>query len=241
MFKQGGREFTASGDLFVLGANAFYSPFILLKSGIGGHGIGRYLSEKALVKFEVYLKGLKHFDGGTATTCLNTSLLDGEHRRTRGGVTLYFENRFYYGLRPEFGRWRELLPITCYVEDIPQESNAVTLGSGEMPALESFAFSDYALKSIDSIADALPKILSHLPVEDIRYRGYWPTLGHIQGTLRMGTSSTNSVVDRDLVHHSLRNLVIVGSSTFPTTGSVNVSLTVAALSLRSADQLTRSS
>lgn len=240
LFKQGEREFTVSGDLYVLGANAFYSPFILLRSGIGGPHVGRYLSEKALVKFEVYLKGLKHFDGGTATTCLNTSLLDGEHRRTRGGVTLYFENRFYYGLRPEFGRWRELLPITCYVEDIPQASNAVTVGSGDKPVLESFAFSDYALKSIDATAEALPKLLSHLPVEDIRYRGYWPTLGHIQGTTRMGLSSADSVVDRDLVHHTLRNLVIVGSSTMPSTGSVNVSLTVAALSLRSADRLTRS-
>lgn len=240
MFKQGDREFTVSGDLYVLGANALYSPFILFRSGIGGPHVGRYLCEKALVKFEVYLKGLKHFDGGTATTCLNTSLLDGEHRRTRGAVTLYFENRFYFGLRPDFGRWRELLPISCYVEDIPQESNAVTVGSGDRPVLQSFAFSDYALKSIETLHEALPKLLSHLPVEDIHYRGYWPTLGHIQGTLRMGRSSADSVVDRDLVHHTLRNLVIVGSSTFPTTGSVNVSLTVAALSLRSADHLTRS-
>ena len=240
LFKQGGRDFGVSGDLVVLGANALYSPFILLRSGIGGHGLGRYLSEKALVKFEVYLKGLKHYDGGTATTCFNTSLLDGEHRRTRGAVTLYFENRFIFGVRPEFGRWRELLPISCYIEDIQQESNAVTVGDGDLPLLPHFAFSDYVFKSIDATAEALPKLLSPLPVEDIRYRHFWPTLGHIQGTTRMGRSSANSVVDHELVHHTLRNLVVVGSSTFPTTGSVNVSLTVAALSLRSADRLTRS-
>lgn len=240
MFTQGEREFSASGDLFVLGANALHSPFILLRSDIGGHGVGRYLSEKVLVKFEVHLKGLKHFDGGTATTCFNTSLLDGEHRRTRGAVAVYFENRFYYGLRPEFGRWREILPLSVYIEDIPQEANAVTVGSGNVPLLAHFSFSDYAKNSIAATVGALPKLLSSLPVEDVHYRGYWPTLGHIQGTTRMGLSSADSVVDRDLLHHTLRNLVIVGSSTFPTTGSVNISNTVAALSLRSADRLTGS-
>jgi choline dehydrogenase-like flavoprotein len=240
MFRQGEREFSATGDLYVLGANAIYSPFILLRSGLGGPFVGRYLCEKMLAKFEVYLKGLKHFDGGTGTTCLNTSLLDGEHRRTRGAVALYFENRFIFGVRPEFGRWREVLPITCYIEDIPQESNAVTADGGDMPTLQPFAFSDYAQRSVDSTAQALPGLLSSLPVEHIHYRGLWPTLGHIQGTTRMGFSKADSVVDRDLVHHTLRNLVIVGTSTFPTTGSVNIATTVAALSLRSADHLTRS-
>jgi choline dehydrogenase-like flavoprotein len=241
LFRSGGRDFAASGDLFVLGANAIFSPYILLRSGIGGHGVGRYLSEKLYVHTEVNLKGLKHFDGGTATTCFNTSLLDGEHRRTRGSVVMYVENRFIYGLRPEFGRWREIMPVSLYIEDIPQETNAVSVGEGDMPVLEHFSFTDYAWKSLTASLEVLPDLLNPLPVESVEYKQIWPTLGHIQGTTRMGLSSADSVVDGDLVHHSLRNLVIVGSSTFPTTGSVNIALTVAALSLRSADRLTRSS
>jgi choline dehydrogenase-like flavoprotein len=240
LFRSGQREFMASGDLFVLGANAIYSPYILLRSGIGGHGVGRYLSEKLLAKYEVSLKGLKHFDGGTATTCLNTSLLDGDHRRSRGAAVVYFENRFIFGLRPEFGRWRECLPLSVYIEDIPQETNNVSLGQGDLPVLEHFSFTDYAYRSVRATLEALPELLSPLPVERVDFDQFWPTLGHIQGTTRMGLSSADSVIDSDLVHHTLRNLVIVGSSTFPTTGTVNIALTVAALSLRSADRLTRS-
>lgn len=240
LFRNQGREFAVAGDLFVLGANALFSPHILLRSGIGGHGIGQYLSEKMLGYIEVKLDGLKHFDGGTATTCFNTSLLDGEHRRTRGAVTLFIENRFVHGLRTEFGRWREVLPIGFYVEDIPQASNGIALGDGDLPLLERFSYSDYARKSRSAMLDALPDVLSSLPVESIELKEMRPANGHIQCTTRMGSSSADSVVDRDLVHHTLRNLVIVGSSTMPTTGSVNPSLTVAALSLRAADRLTRS-
>ena len=240
LFRQGQREFAASGDLFVLGANAIYSPYILMRSGIGGHGVGRYLCEKMYVHVEAKLNGLKHFDGGTGTTCFNTSLLDGEHRRTRGAVALYFENRFSYGLRSEFGRWREVLPISFYVDDIPQEANGISLGDGDRPVIEHFSYTDYAHLAIKATLEALPDILSPLPVESIEFRDVSSTLGHIQCTTRMGLSNADSVIDRDLVHHTLRNLVVVGTSTFPSTGSVNPSLTVAALSLRSADRLTRS-
>ena len=53
----------------------------------------------------------------------------------------------------------------------------------------------------------------------------------------MGTGIDNSVVDSDLVSHAVRNLVVVGTSTFPTSGSVNPTLTAAAMSLRSAERL----
>jgi choline dehydrogenase-like flavoprotein len=109
-----------------------------------------------------------------------------------------------------------------------------------LPLLESFSYTEYAKKSIGAMLDALPEILRPLPVESIELKEMVPATGHIQCTTRMGSSSDDSVVDRDLVHHTLRNLIIVGSSTFPTTGSVNPSLTIAALSLRAADRLTRS-
>lgn len=51
----------------------------------------------------------------------------------------------------------------------------------------------------------------------------------------MGLDPSNSVVDVRQIHHRLRNLVVVGSSVFPTCPPANPSLTVAALSLRSAN------
>jgi choline dehydrogenase-like flavoprotein len=68
----------------------------------------------------------------------------------------------------------------------------------------------------------------------IRYMG----AGHIAGTCRMGAvDDDTSVVDSNLRSWDLANLYIVGSSVFPTLGTANPTLTIAALSLRLADHL----
>ena len=61
--------------------------------------------------------------------------------------------------------------------------------------------------------------------------------GHIMGTTRMGTSQSNSVVDRDCRVHGYDNLWVAGSSVFPTGGCANPTLTIIALVLRLADTL----
>ncbi len=76
-----------------------------------------------------------------------------------------------------------------------------------------------------------------LPVEDAIVKYGTGTEGHIQGTTPMGDDPGASVVDRHLVHHRVRNLLVLGSSTFPTCPPANPTLTIAALSLWSARQL----
>jgi choline dehydrogenase-like flavoprotein len=61
--------------------------------------------------------------------------------------------------------------------------------------------------------------------------------GHTMGTTRMGTSRTNSVVDRDCRVHGYANLFVAGSSVFATGGYANPTLTIVALSLRLADTI----
>ena len=61
--------------------------------------------------------------------------------------------------------------------------------------------------------------------------------GHIMGTTRMGTSQSNSVVDRDCRVHGYDNLFVAGSSVFPTGGYASPTLTIVSLSLRLADTL----
>ena len=53
----------------------------------------------------------------------------------------------------------------------------------------------------------------------------------------MGDDPKNSVVDKYCRTHDHANLYIAGSSVMPTVGTVNVTLTLAALALRLADQL----
>jgi choline dehydrogenase-like flavoprotein len=53
----------------------------------------------------------------------------------------------------------------------------------------------------------------------------------------MGHDPKDSVVDTDCRTHDHKNLFIASSAVMPTVGSVNCTLTIAALSLRIADTL----
>ncbi|MFN2598583.1 MAG: GMC family oxidoreductase [Pyrinomonadaceae bacterium] len=61
--------------------------------------------------------------------------------------------------------------------------------------------------------------------------------GHLMGTYRMGTDPASSVVDRNQRAHDHDNLYLLGSGTFPTTGTANPTLTIAALALLAADAM----
>ena len=76
--------------------------------------------------------------------------------------------------------------------------------------------------------------MSPLPVENIRVKAPNSTEFHILGTAVMGHDPESSVVDRNLLHHRVRNLFVLGSSAFPTASPANPTLTLSALSLRAA-------
>ena len=66
-----------------------------------------------------------------------------------------------------------------------------------------------------------------------RYQYYGA--GHVVGTCRMGDDPARSVVNADLRSWDHDNLYILGSSTFPTVATANPTLTIAALTLRTAE------
>jgi choline dehydrogenase-like flavoprotein len=61
--------------------------------------------------------------------------------------------------------------------------------------------------------------------------------GHIMGTTRMGSDPKTSVVDKDQRSWDHKNLFMLGSGNFPTTGTANPTLTLAALALWAADTI----
>ena len=67
----------------------------------------------------------------------------------------------------------------------------------------------------------------------------WNTAAHIMGTCLMGVDPSDSVVDRWGRAHDVPNLWIVGSSVFPTSATANPTLTLAALTLRTAEAIDR--
>jgi choline dehydrogenase-like flavoprotein len=236
-FRHGGKEHVVTGDLFVLGANGIQSAAIMLRSDLGGEFVGRGLHESYGWSFEAYLDGVDNFDGSTITTGLNFGLYDGAHRSEYAAALVYFENRWPHGLRPEKGRLRQTLPIIVVTEDLLDQENFVSLDENENAYVNYKGPAGYAVEGMARAREKLPELLAPLPVEKIADRGQRRTESHVQGTLRMGTDPSGSVVDRDMIHHKLRNLVVVGTSTFASCSCANPSLTAAALSLRAASRI----
>jgi choline dehydrogenase-like flavoprotein len=84
------------------------------------------------------------------------------------------------------------------------------------------------------------RLMEHLRNEnDEAWRSLTGGGWHHMGTTRMSDNPKRGVVNRDCRLHQLENLYVAGSSCFPTSGAVNPTLTIVALSLRLADHLKR--
>jgi choline dehydrogenase-like flavoprotein len=233
-----------TGDLFVLGASAMFNPHILLRSGFTHPLIGRRLHEQMPVYVTLDMKGVKCYNGSTVLSGLGYLFYDGEHRRDHAACMIEtWSSPFAYrpddALRLERGRWNERLMLGFLFEDLPSDDNRVTVSSHN-PRLAHAHFgeySDYAKRAADRIPQMIDKLAEALPIERLVGTSLGTTAAHIQGTVVMGNDPATSVVDRHLVHHQYRNLLVLGSSAYPTASPAYPSLTVSALSLWAADHL----
>lgn len=90
---------------------------------------------------------------------------------------------------------------------------------------------------MDKIPEMVKALAKALPIESIESISMGRTTTHIQGTVVMGNNPATSVVDRHLVHHQIRNLLVLGASAYPTAGLAYPTLMLSALSLLAADYL----
>lgn len=235
-YREGKADRKASGDLIVLGANALVNPYLMLRSGIEHPLLGKRLHEQVSMFVHVDLNGVDNFGGSTVISGLGYNFYNGEHRRDRAACLMESWNK-PSEFRYEKGKWRQLMKVRLIFEDLPSDENCVKLNPAapDRPIAYFKDFSNYAKRSIDAMEGQMAKFLSPLPVERIDYdRTLASTENHIMGTTVMGTSVTESVVDRHLIHHELRNLLVLGSGAFPMCSPANPSLTISALSLWSA-------
>ncbi len=230
-------EVYIKGDLFFLGANALFNPFLLMKSGIDNPLTGKGLSEQHSLLVDIFLEGLDNFQGSTAMTGHGYMLYDGAHRSEQPAVLLETWNIPI--IRNERGKWRKRLVMKAIFEDIPMEQNYVHYDKALPDKPQTFfsGRSDYLKRGMESLEERLQPVLSALPVESYRIISRDQTESHIIGTTPMGTGRDNSVIDRHLVHHDVRNLVVGGSGAYPSMTPSNPTLTLATLSLWSADKL----
>lgn len=242
-YLQDGTAKSATGDLIVLGANAIFNPHILLRSGFDHPLIGRRLHEQMAVSVTIDLKGVKCYNGSTLLSGLGYLFYEGEHRRDHAACLIEtwnspFAQRIADTLRLEPGRWNERMILSFLFDDIPSERNTVKVSASNprRPAVHFTDYSDYAKKGAQQIPRMLDKLSEALPIERF-VSAALTSASHIQGTVVMGSDPATSVVDRHLIHHQCRNLLVLGASAFPMASPAYPTLTVSALSLWAADHL----
>jgi choline dehydrogenase-like flavoprotein len=133
--------------------------------------------------------------------------------------------------------------LASLIEQLPDPQNRVTLDAHErdvygvpLPRL-AYRLGAYVQAGLSAARDAHAEIFGLLGATEIQHRDVAEGAGHIIGTARMGSDPKSSVVDADLRSHDHPNLFILGSAVFPTSATANPTLTIAALSLRAADQV----
>ncbi len=224
-----GTETRIAADRVALGANAIFNAAILLRSGLTGPALGRYLNEQTSVTLEVDVAVPNYF-GGTSITGCCYGLYDGPHRSQRAAVLVGNFNA-PAGLRHEPGRWTERMKIKFIAEDLPQADNRVELAIDGSVHLSWVGHSDYAFAGLAAAKNNLGEILP-FAIERVVSETSAATEAHIQGTHRMGNDPTTSVVDGQLRYHGVAGLFALGSGAFPSCPPANPTLTLSALSLR---------
>jgi choline dehydrogenase-like flavoprotein len=230
-YRHGPREDTAAADIVLLGANGIFNPALLLRSGFHHPQLGRNLHEQGGFRARVHLDGIDNFQGSSYRSALNYALYDGPHRRAYAACMIEHAN--VAPLRPEFGRWRQVMELSATVEALPDSRNRVLQEENQdMPTVLFQGYGDYHDRGAAAAKAALARILAPLPVERIEITAESVTTkSHIQGTTVMGNDPRESVIDRTLRHHQIRNLFVLGSGAFPTGAPANPTLTICALSL----------
>ena len=127
-----------------------------------------------------------------------------------------------------------------HVEDLPDETNAVSLDpaltdSDGLPAAKiSYVTSENTHRSLDF---ALNRALEAHEAAGatkawVTHRNF--SSGHNLGTAKMGNDPTSSVVNRFGQSHDVANLYVVDGSVFPTSTATNPTATICALAKRTA-------
>jgi choline dehydrogenase-like flavoprotein len=199
------------------------------------------LNEQVGLEVSVDLSGIDNYRGSTSETGIGYMLYDGGHRAQRAAGVFITNNspQIDGALRLERGRWRQRLLLGFSFEDLRSNENyvAVSERDPERPETVYKGHSDYTQRSIVALPQVLPKLLASLPVEGFTIGRPAKTEAHILGTTVMGKTPQDSIIDRHLVHHQVRNLLVLGSGAFPTTAPAHPTLTLSALPLWAAAHL----
>jgi choline dehydrogenase-like flavoprotein len=253
--------------MYVIAAHAVESPLLLLESGLlKDSPVGKYLMDHpqayggAILPDPVYpfrgppvTSGIDAFRDGS-TRCQQAAFRisignDGWGRMESLEETVrkhIFEKKLLgETLRRALNfRGTRMLRMSCSTELLPDANNYVEVGGhdskGNPRPRIHFEVPEYNLRSFRFANSLFNQFFLALGAIEVKFSfpdSKFSGAGHIMGTCRMGEDRKSSVVDKNCRAHDHANLFVVGAATFPTSGTANPTLTVAALALRAAEQV----
>jgi choline dehydrogenase-like flavoprotein len=131
------------------------------------------------------------------------------------------------------------------MEQLPNPDNRVAPDFTHLDAIGlprpriSFTIGRYVRDGMVEATALHERLFEQLNATQRTHVGFPFGAGHLMGTTQMGTDPTRSVTDSFGRSHDVPNLFVAGSSLFPTVGTANPTLTLAALALRTADAISR--
>jgi choline dehydrogenase-like flavoprotein len=146
-------------------------------------------------------------------------------------------------------RWRDHVSreirFGSLMEQLPNPKNRITPAWDHLDAIGlprpriAFTVGTYVRDGMAAAKVLHERLFSELRATERNHSDIAFGAGHLIGTTAMGADPARSVVDADGRAHDVSNLFVAGSSVFPTEGTANPTLTLAALALRTADVVRR--
>jgi choline dehydrogenase-like flavoprotein len=248
----GGRRVEVAAGTVVLAANGIENPALLLRSGLDGPHVGRWLFDHSHVLLELRLDSDPgHGRAPARDTSVSYAWADGPWRSERASMVVMPYNPGLQirealalaladgsngrGLRERLReRYARALMLDVCGEDLPRRERFVELsprrGALGLP-LNRVSYppdSDYFERGVSAVLAGLEERLRPLGARVVA-RGHGARGAHLLGTCRMGAEG---VVDENLRHHDFENLYVAGGSAFPSYSALHPTVTIAALGVR---------
>ncbi|HEX3949812.1 MAG TPA: GMC family oxidoreductase [Steroidobacteraceae bacterium] len=140
-------------------------------------------------------------------------------------------------LHEEMLRYNHLVGLKMVGEQLPNVKNCVTLADEKdqyglpIPRI-SYSWGENDKAMIRHALDQMSTSLALVGAKDIFRQDN--DMNHLAGTVRMGFTPEDSVINADCRSWDIPNLFVCDGSVFPTTGGVNPSLTITAIAMRTA-------
>jgi len=252
---------------YIIAANVVESPKLLLASanerypnGLANSSdqVGRNFMAQPVLQARMESVEPLFMGRGPISTQYVHSFRDGQSRRTEAAAGMFVENVFNIFPAALELIADELLPpnldaairkramhevaIFSFMEQLPQPGNRITIdrrehdSAGQPRIHVAFKLTDYEKRGIARAKQRLETVRDLIGSSLLKYNDA-ATQNHLAGTLRMGEDPNSSVVDRFGRTHDHPNLYVVGGAVFPTCPAIAPTLTIAAMSLRTADMI----